>query len=467
MGATPEELATLSAQLADEAMFRRYGADRPSYLSSVRFKVATNSQGRPVLEVHSAQPFADPIVNFLVDIRWPKGELIRDFSLLLDPAVYPPASQLASAAAASEGLAELRPTSVIALPPAAARSPVIIADSAASAGSMTIDPASAVPPADHKRFRLSRDGARHPVRHRAPAPAAVTRDEALQMMIAVFRANPDAFDRNINIPASWCRARDALGEGPGFRERRGGQAQRRPADEGLENCTASGRISGPFASGVIAVPPSVQAEAQSGEVEKLNSRVQSLEEALEAEQRQVAGLKATIEASRQTGRAATGRAARNSAQGIAHAGRCTSRTRVPFGTDEFPGPGPGAPAPGSGDGAGMAPATRADPTSGAAASFLRTVTQAIAAPAPVQSSGADQSDATDTTVAVQLPEEATDAPPPANDEVTTTTEVDAELLEQLEADYAATRDIGAGRSGASRQRERHGGNGYGHPRGAR
>src|SRR6267142_6509340 len=83
MGATPEELQTLTAQLADEAMFQRYGADRPSYLSTVKFKVATDSKGRPVLEVHSAAPFADPIVNFLVDIRWATGELVRDYSLLL------------------------------------------------------------------------------------------------------------------------------------------------------------------------------------------------------------------------------------------------------------------------------------------------------------------------------------------------------------------------------------------------
>ena len=90
VGASPGELESLTAQLADEAAFQRYGADRPTYLSSVSFKIARDSKGQPVLEVHSTAPFADPIVNFLVDVRWPQGELVRNFSLLLDPVVLAP-----------------------------------------------------------------------------------------------------------------------------------------------------------------------------------------------------------------------------------------------------------------------------------------------------------------------------------------------------------------------------------------
>jgi len=423
MGATPEELATLSAQLADEAMFRRYGADRPSYLSTVRFKVATNSQGRPVLEVRSAQPFADPIVNFLVDIRWPKGELIRDFSLLLDPAVYPSGSQLVSATATSEGLAELTPASVI------------VADDPASAGSSTVDTAVPVPPADHGGlvYRvMARDTLYDIVRH----AGAVTRDEALQMMIAVFRANPEAFDRNINV-----LRRGAVLAMPSAKDRDSVSAAeaRRGVAEQMQawKLYSIGAEFRPVGSGVIAVPPRMQVEAQSGEVEKLNGRVQSLEEALEAEQRQVANLKATIEASRPlvalppvkppaiaVQASPTPVAAR---VGPGFRSVLLSSLALALGLPLL--------------GLTMLRGRRQRPAptaNSASKPHVAAVTETIAASAPVQPSAADRSDAPGATVEVQPPEEATDTLHHANDEVTATTEADAELLEQLEADYAAT-----------------------------
>ena len=161
---------------------------------------------------------------------------------------------------------------------------------------MTVDTAIPVPPADDggSVYRVMARDTLYDIVRRA---GAVTRDEALQMMIAVFRANPDAFDRNINV-----LRRGAVLAMPSVKDRdsvSAAEARRSVAQQmkawKLYSIGAEFR---PVGSGVIAVPPGVQAEAQSGEVKKLNSRVQSLEEALEAEQRQVASLQATIEASR-------------------------------------------------------------------------------------------------------------------------------------------------------------------------
>ena len=101
VGATRDELMALTASVANQEVFRRYGADRPSFLASATFKVGLDAQGRPVLNVRSAESFTDPVVNFLVDIRWGKGELIREYSLLLDPAVLSPAARLAATPAAA------------------------------------------------------------------------------------------------------------------------------------------------------------------------------------------------------------------------------------------------------------------------------------------------------------------------------------------------------------------------------
>src|ERR1700733_3323388 len=85
VGASPLELADLRVAVADRETFLHYGADRPAFLSSTTFKVTQDSQGRPQLAIRSSESFTEPVVNFLVDLRWHNGEMIRQYTLLLDP----------------------------------------------------------------------------------------------------------------------------------------------------------------------------------------------------------------------------------------------------------------------------------------------------------------------------------------------------------------------------------------------
>ena len=99
VGANPVELAGLRAAVASREMFQRYGADRPAFLSSATFKVTQDSQGRPVLAVRSTDSFTEPVVNLLVDLNWGNGQLVRQYTLLLDPAGF--ASAVPAPAASS------------------------------------------------------------------------------------------------------------------------------------------------------------------------------------------------------------------------------------------------------------------------------------------------------------------------------------------------------------------------------
>src|SRR6202041_1248651 len=85
VGASATELTELQAAVANRETFLHYGADRPGFLSSTTFKVTQDSQGRPVLAVRSSESFTEPVVNFLVDLHWHNGEMIRQYTLLLDP----------------------------------------------------------------------------------------------------------------------------------------------------------------------------------------------------------------------------------------------------------------------------------------------------------------------------------------------------------------------------------------------
>ena len=93
VGATDQELIELRAGIASRETFRRLGAERAAFLSTASFKVTRGADGRPVLTVRTEQAATDPLVALLVDLSWGRGELIKEYSLLLDPAQPPAAAQ--------------------------------------------------------------------------------------------------------------------------------------------------------------------------------------------------------------------------------------------------------------------------------------------------------------------------------------------------------------------------------------
>ncbi len=181
IGATDEELNDLRAAVANREAFLRYGADRPAFLASATFKVAHDSRGRPVLSVRSTEPFTEPLVNLLVDLRWHKGEIVRHYTLLLDPPGF------AAAAAPFSPAAPAAP-SLPALP--AAATPIL--ERQLQTVARQVDP-----PSDRKMTHI-KVGARATLRGIAWRVGERTPSDLQRMMIAIFRANPSAFDGNIN-----------------------------------------------------------------------------------------------------------------------------------------------------------------------------------------------------------------------------------------------------------------------------
>lgn len=47
-----------------------------------------NPSGRSVVRVTSSKPLPDSYVRFLLQVQWPNGRLMRDYSVLLDPAKF-------------------------------------------------------------------------------------------------------------------------------------------------------------------------------------------------------------------------------------------------------------------------------------------------------------------------------------------------------------------------------------------
>lgn len=78
--------AEVAPSLAPPEEFSKAGVALPTYLEDLTFTPVINPNGKSVLRVTSSQPLPEPVVKFLVQVMWPQGRLLRDYSVLLDQA---------------------------------------------------------------------------------------------------------------------------------------------------------------------------------------------------------------------------------------------------------------------------------------------------------------------------------------------------------------------------------------------
>ena len=191
IGATPDELKAIRATVANPEIFQRYSAERPAFLSSAMISVGTDANGKPVLNIQSTDAFTEPLVEFLIDLHWGREELVRDYSLLLDPARAAPAIAVGVAAVSNDVPAPL----VQAPAPDAPR--IVLASSAAGSVApapllLTIEPVTVTSKLQH--LVVAHDTLAAIARHAGAHSVA----EQQRMMLAIFQANPEAFSGNIN-----------------------------------------------------------------------------------------------------------------------------------------------------------------------------------------------------------------------------------------------------------------------------
>ena len=199
----PGELEQLSARLASPVTFERVGLPRPQGLvNELDFAVALDDAGRPVVRVTSRTPVDVPAVNFLIEVDWGQGRLVREYSALV--------SAPGTLAAAEQPVIDApvaAPSDIISRPV----EPVVVAPP---------EPPPVAQPAPEAPVRAAPE----PVATAAPVPqvspgdtlAPVRRGQSLsqiaaplareqgytldQAMVALLRANPEAFiNGNVNL----------------------------------------------------------------------------------------------------------------------------------------------------------------------------------------------------------------------------------------------------------------------------
>ncbi len=87
LSASPEDAEKLIVRLASREEFSRAGLDRPYMLSDLQFSTVMKD-GQPWISVTTSKPVREPFLNFLLEIDWPKGHMLREYTILLDPPAF-------------------------------------------------------------------------------------------------------------------------------------------------------------------------------------------------------------------------------------------------------------------------------------------------------------------------------------------------------------------------------------------
>ena len=225
--ANRDELTSLAAKLAPAEAFRVAGIEYASALSTLRFSREVKERGgKRYVEITTDRPVNEPFIDMLVELSWGSGRLVREYTFLLDPpelaqkapppVVAPPEARPIESLPIQSAVqapvvapTELRTTPAIQTPPVRATAPAPIEARPKPLATETV-------PAAKKSAPLAAP-APAPAKTAAPATRETKSGDTLgkianevrpegvsldQMLVALFRSNPDAFNGNMNRMSS-------------------------------------------------------------------------------------------------------------------------------------------------------------------------------------------------------------------------------------------------------------------------
>ena len=205
---SPEEASNFKVRVAGPDTYRTAGVEYNAVLPGTQVELRRRADGRPYLRLTSDRGVQEPFVDVILEINWPTGRLVREYTLLFDPpsnaraAAPAPAPITAPALSAATPIPMDAPAVAPSAPPVAPRlaerrpAPIAKPAPAPREPAPVREPALARPAAtatDDYRVRpgdsLSRIASR-------TQRQGVSLD---QMLVGLYRANPQAFiDNNMN-----------------------------------------------------------------------------------------------------------------------------------------------------------------------------------------------------------------------------------------------------------------------------
>ncbi|CAN7497891.1 hypothetical protein LJR129_003425 [Acidovorax sp. LjRoot129] len=186
---TPAEADSLRTTTASPDVFRAQGMEYTPTMNNLQIQLQRRPDGTAVLRLSSDRPVNDPFLDLVLDANWGSGRIVRSYTMLFDP---PALRRTAPSVTASPQISAPAAQSAPAVrPPVTPRTSEPATAAAPPAPRPAPAPRSA--PADGVTVQSGDTAGRLANAYR---PAGVSLD---QMLVAMMRANPDAFIQgNVN-----------------------------------------------------------------------------------------------------------------------------------------------------------------------------------------------------------------------------------------------------------------------------
>ena len=85
MSVTSADISSMSVKLASSDAFLRAGMDRSAILGEMKFVIQQHDNGAYYIVITSKSPVREPFLNFLLEMNWQNGRMLREYTMLLDP----------------------------------------------------------------------------------------------------------------------------------------------------------------------------------------------------------------------------------------------------------------------------------------------------------------------------------------------------------------------------------------------
>ena len=74
----------VKVKLAGAADFKRAGVERSFNLTDLKFALDLSRKSQPLIRVTSQKPIKEPYLDFLIEMRWTSGRMLREYTVLMD-----------------------------------------------------------------------------------------------------------------------------------------------------------------------------------------------------------------------------------------------------------------------------------------------------------------------------------------------------------------------------------------------
>lgn len=183
--ASGTDLSKIKVSIASQQAHDRTGLSRARILADFKFSVEQDNRGNTFIRVTSSDAIHEPFLEFLLELEWPRGRLLREYTVLVDPPVTMPARAPVPVTPVSRAPAPVVQSPVRQSRPASAR-PVTAPVRTAAAPASSADSYGPV----------RRNETLWTIANRVRPGSDISVD---QMMHALLRENPQAFmNNNIN-----------------------------------------------------------------------------------------------------------------------------------------------------------------------------------------------------------------------------------------------------------------------------